>query len=81
MVLGTSASRHDLSGLDAPLRSHGGISEQEIPLVFNRALRDALTQRPRNFDVLHLALNHLESAPAAAPKARKARQASAPGVK
>ncbi len=27
-VLGTSASRHDLSGLTEPLRSHGGISEQ-----------------------------------------------------
>src|SRR5471030_2820685 len=26
-VLGTSASRHDLSGLTEPLRSHGGISE------------------------------------------------------
>jgi len=23
-VVGTSAARHDLSGLDAPLRSHGG---------------------------------------------------------
>ena len=33
MVIGTSASRHDLSGLDAPLRSHGGISEQRVPLV------------------------------------------------
>jgi hypothetical protein len=36
VVLGTSASRHDLSGLDAPLRSHGGISEQVVPLLFNR---------------------------------------------
>ena len=27
-VIGTSVARHDLSGLDAPLRSHGGISEQ-----------------------------------------------------
>lgn len=37
VVLGTSQSRHDLSGLDAPLRSHGGVSEQTVPLVFNRA--------------------------------------------
>ena len=35
-VIGTSPSRHDLSGLDAPLRSHGGISEQLVPLLFNR---------------------------------------------
>jgi phosphonoacetate hydrolase len=32
VVLGTSVARHDLSGLDAPLRSHGGISEQVVPL-------------------------------------------------
>jgi hypothetical protein len=25
-VIGTSRDRHDLSGLDAPLRSHGGVS-------------------------------------------------------
>ena len=29
-------ARHDLSGLDAPLRSHGGISEQRVPLIVNR---------------------------------------------
>jgi len=27
-----SAARHDLSGLDAPLRSHGGLSEQRVPV-------------------------------------------------
>ena len=37
VVLGTSVARHDLSGLDAPLRSHGGISEQTVPLLFNRS--------------------------------------------
>ena len=59
-VIGTSPSRHDLSGLDAPLRSHGGVSEQLVPLLFNRALRglDA-TQRLRNFDIFDLALNHV----------------------
>ena len=36
-VIGTTAARHDLSGLDAPLRSHGGISEQRVPLYCNRA--------------------------------------------
>ena len=37
LVIGTSApDRHDLSGLDAPLRSHGGISEQRVPLLCNR---------------------------------------------
>lgn len=58
-VLGTSASRHDLSGLDAPLRSHGGISEQRVPLICNRPVSGiASNRRLRNFDALDLALNH-----------------------
>jgi len=58
-VLGTTPSRHDLSGLDAPLRSHGGVSEQKVPLVFNRPLLDMPSgRRLRNFDVFDLALNH-----------------------
>jgi len=60
VVLGTSVARHDLSGLDAPLRSHGGISEQTVPLLFNRPVADRQRRAPlRNFDVLDLALNHL----------------------
>jgi len=60
-VIGTSASRHDLSGLDAPLRSHGGISEQRVPLILNRQLPglDA-NRRLRNFDAFDLALNHAQ---------------------
>ena len=57
-VLGTSASKHDLSGLTVPLRSHGGLSEQAVPLLFNRPLKDIPARRRRNFDVLQLALNH-----------------------
>ena len=57
-VLGTSASKHDLSGLTVPLRSHGGLSEQAVPLLFNRPLKDIPARRLRNFDVLQLALNH-----------------------
>ncbi len=58
-VLGSAASRHDLSGLDAPLRSHGGISEQRVPLILNRAIAGLDTQRRwRNFDAFDLVLNH-----------------------
>jgi phosphonoacetate hydrolase len=57
-VLGTSAARHDLSGLTEPLRSHGGISEQKVPLLCNRKLpADAATRHWRNFDAFDLALN------------------------
>ena len=60
VALGTTPARHDLSGLDAPLRSHGGESEQQVPLLFNRPLRDLPTDRRlRNFDIFDLALNHV----------------------
>ncbi|MBX3605321.1 MAG: phosphonoacetate hydrolase [Piscinibacter sp.] len=60
-VLGTSAARHDLSALEVPLRSHGGVSEQRVPLILNRRLADLDPQRRwRNFDAFDLALNHAQ---------------------
>jgi phosphonoacetate hydrolase len=58
-VIGSQRSRHDLSGLDAPLRSHGGTSEQRVPLIANRTAADLPARRWRNFDAFDLALNHL----------------------
>lgn len=59
-ALGSAAANHDLSGLTVPLRSHGGLSEQKVPLMFNRKLSGIDdTRRLRNFDVIDLALNHL----------------------
>jgi phosphonoacetate hydrolase len=58
-VIGTAAAKHDLSGLDAPLRSHGGITEQTVPLVLNRPTPGVpQSRRLRNFDAFDLALNH-----------------------
>jgi len=60
VVLGTTAARHDLSGLDVPLRSHGGVSEQRVPLLLSRPLVGIEAgRRLRNFDIYDLALNHL----------------------
>lgn len=59
VVVGTSADRHDLSGLDVPLRSHGGISEETVPLILNRAVAGLEGRRLRNFDAFDLALNHV----------------------
>ena len=60
-VIGTSASKHDLSGLDAPLRSHGGVSEQRVPLIVNRKLPGLdMSRRFRNFDAFDLALNYAQ---------------------
>ena len=57
-VIGTAAARHDLSALDAPLRSHGGVSEQRVPLILNRKTATLDPQRRwRNFDAFDLALN------------------------
>ena len=59
VVLGTSRARHDLSGLDAPLRSHGGISEQRVPLLVSRAAVVPEGTNLRNFDVLDVVLNRI----------------------
>ena len=61
VVIGTAAARHDLSALEVPLRSHGGVSEQRVPLILNRpigGLEDG--RRWRNFDAFDLALNHAQ---------------------
>jgi phosphonoacetate hydrolase len=57
-VLGTSASRHDLSGLTEPLRSHGGLTEQVVPMIVNRQVTWPKEQL-RNFDVFDVALNRV----------------------
>ncbi|HIM78035.1 MAG TPA: phosphonoacetate hydrolase [Rhodospirillales bacterium] len=57
-VLGSSAASHDLSGLNEPLRSHGGLTEQKVPLLMNKpspGLDD--DRRLRNFDIFDVALN------------------------
>ena len=60
-VIGTSASRHDLTALEVPLRSHGGISEQRVPLIVNRRLPGLDTNRRlRNFDAFDLAFNYAQ---------------------
>ncbi len=59
VALGSAAAKHDLSGLDVPLRSHGGLSEQQVPLVLNRRIADLDTNRRwRNFDAFDWVLNH-----------------------
>lgn len=60
-VIGTCAARHDLTALEVPLRSHGGISEQRVPLILNRTLAGLDHNRYfRNFDAFDLALNYAQ---------------------
>jgi phosphonoacetate hydrolase len=57
MTLGTARERHDLSGLDEPLRSHGGLTEQKVPMISNRKLTLDPRHQLRTFDVFDVALN------------------------
>jgi phosphonoacetate hydrolase len=55
ITIGTSANRHDLAALDEPLRSHGGLSEQEVPFIVNRVMDIPNLPILRNFDALFYA--------------------------
>jgi phosphonoacetate hydrolase len=65
-AVGTRPDKHDLSGLEVPLRSHGGVSEQRVPLVVNRPVSGLEGRRLRNFDAFDIALNHAEAVRSAA---------------
>ncbi len=55
ICIGTSEHRHDLAALKEPLRSHGGLTEQEVPFIVNRIID--LPNQPvlRNFDAFFYA--------------------------
>jgi phosphonoacetate hydrolase len=56
-TIGTSEHRHNLAALDEPLRSHGGLTEQTVPFIVNRVMKD-LPNEPtlRNFDAFYYAV-------------------------
>jgi phosphonoacetate hydrolase len=59
-VIGSAPEKHDLSALEVPLRSHGGVSEQQVPLIVSRKAPTLSADcRLRNFDILDVALNHV----------------------
>ena len=55
MTIGTSADRHDLAALKEPLRSHGGLTEQEVPFIVNRVIDLPDAPVLRNFDAFFYA--------------------------
>lgn len=57
-TLGTAPAKHDLSGLTEPLRSHGGLTEQKVPMISNRPVSLPPGHHLRTFDVFAVALNH-----------------------
>lgn len=63
-VIGGCEEEHDLSNIsDHRLRSHGGLSEQEIPLLLSKPMRDQEKAAKhglwRNYDAFDLGLNWL----------------------
>lgn len=59
-VIGSRKDEHDLSNLGGHrLRSHGGLSEQDIPLILSEPAKKADPSRQwRNFDAFDLVLNY-----------------------
>lgn len=61
VVLGRTPAEHDLSVLEGGLRSHGGRSEETVPLILSSPLREGYGRRGRgdvrNFDVFDLLIN------------------------
>ncbi|KAF9891392.1 hypothetical protein FE257_004248 [Aspergillus nanangensis] len=62
-AIGSRADEHDLSQLQGHrLRTHGGLAEQEIPLLRSASMESHSQQRDdhewRNFDVFDIALNY-----------------------
>ena len=55
IAIGTSAHRHDLAALKEPLRSHGGLTEQEVPFIVNRVIDLPNAPVLRNFDAFFYA--------------------------
>ena len=60
-VIGSRRQDHDLTNLQGHrLRSHGGLTEQDVPLVMSRPVKDqaqAATRNWHNYDVFDLILN------------------------
>jgi phosphonoacetate hydrolase len=55
ITIGTSEDRHDLAALKEPLRSHGGLTEQEVPFIVNRVIDLPSAPVLRNFDAFFYA--------------------------
>jgi phosphonoacetate hydrolase len=64
-ALGKSAGKHDLSGIESGLRSHGGRHEQLVPVLVSRPLREPYASQHRagvrNADLHELLLNGVMS--------------------
>jgi phosphonoacetate hydrolase len=71
VCIGSSASKHDLSGLKGHrLRTHGGVSEAKVPFILSRPLNDRYKMRAasstlKSHEIFDYALNGTHQAVAA----------------
>ena len=57
MTIGSSANKHDLSGLNEPLRSHGGLHEREVPFIINKKMYQISKKKQLyNYDAFYYAI-------------------------
>ena len=56
-TIGSSKEKHDLKGLDEPLRSHGGLHEREVPFIINKKIQGIdKTKKLYNYDAFYYAI-------------------------
>ena len=56
-TIGSSEDKHDLSGLNEPLRSHGGLHEREVPFIINKKINQINSEKQLyNYDAFYYAI-------------------------
>ena len=57
MTIGSSENKHNLSGLNEPLRSHGGLHEREVPFIINKKMNQIdQNKQLYNYDAFYYAI-------------------------
>ena len=56
MTIGSSEEKHNLSGLNEPLRSHGGLHEREVPFIVNKKMSINKDVQLYNYDAFYYAI-------------------------
>ena len=56
-TIGSVQNKHDLSGLNEPLRSHGGLYEREVPFIVNMKMKQINSEKQLyNYDAFYYAI-------------------------
>ena len=56
-TIGSVENKHDLSGLNEPLRSHGGLHEREVPFIINMKMKQIDSDKQLyNYDAFYYAI-------------------------